>query len=75
MLYSNPQLDRMIDQVKVEMNSETRLRLAREALLLANADVAYVPLYRRAVVWAMRPNIRAVVIPNDNLELRWVDID
>jgi peptide/nickel transport system substrate-binding protein len=72
--YSSAAVDRLIDQIKVEMNTDTRVKLIHEVLLKANADVAYVPLVRRAVVWAMRPNVKVVPSPQDTLELRWVNV-
>jgi peptide/nickel transport system substrate-binding protein len=43
------------------------LRLLRE-------DLAYIPLYRRTLTWAMNKKVRAVQWPSDTLELRWVQV-
>jgi peptide/nickel transport system substrate-binding protein len=46
-----------------------------DALRIMDADLPLIPLYRRTLTWAMRPQIHAVQWPNDVLELRWVRID
>jgi len=46
-----------------------------DALRMLQADLPLVPLYRRTLVWVMRPNISVAQWPNDVLELRWVRID
>jgi peptide/nickel transport system substrate-binding protein len=43
-------------------------------LRLAADDIAYVPLYRRTLTWAMAKNVRAVIWPNYTAELRWVRV-
>lgn len=73
--YSNPALDALIDAIRVEPDADRRRRLVGEALRLLREDLPLIPLYRRTLTWAMRPNIHVVQWPNDVLELRWVRID
>lgn len=70
--YSNPKLDVLIDSMRVEPDLTRRRALVGTALRLATDDVAYVPLYRRTLTWAMAKKVRAVIWPNDTAELRWV---
>jgi peptide/nickel transport system substrate-binding protein len=73
--YSNPKLDALIDAIRVEPNLDKRRALIGEALQLLNTDLPMVPLYHRTLAWAMRRNISLVHLPNDVLDLRWVQVD
>lgn len=73
--YSNPQLDRLIDAILVEPDLARRNRLVGDALKILRDDLPLIPLYRRVLTWAARPNIRFAQWPNDVLELRWVRIE
>lgn len=72
--YSNPQVDQLIDAIRVEPDLGQRRAKTGEVLRLLTEDVALIPLYRRKLTWVMRPNIDAEHWPNDVLELRWVRI-
>ena len=72
--YSNARLDQLIDAIRVEPNLESRRALVADALTMMHDELPLVPLYRRKLTWAMRPNIDVVHWPNDVLELRWVRI-
>jgi peptide/nickel transport system substrate-binding protein len=63
--YSNPKMDQLIAQIKVEGDLKKRDGLIREALLLIHNDVALLPLHQPLVPWAMRKNIDAVFSPNN----------
>jgi peptide/nickel transport system substrate-binding protein len=70
--YSNPALDTLIDDLRVEPDlTRRRARVATVLRLLAE-DLPAVPLYRRTLNWAMASKLSAVQWPNDILELRWV---
>ncbi len=73
--YSNPDLDALIDSIRIEPDAARRNRLVGDALRLMADDLPLVPLYRRRINWVMRPNIHAVPWPNDILELRYVRVD
>jgi peptide/nickel transport system substrate-binding protein len=73
--YSNPKLDELIDAIRVEPDLGRRRQLTGDALRLVASDLPLLPLYRRKLVWIMRPGIHASPWPNDVLELRWVHID
>jgi peptide/nickel transport system substrate-binding protein len=72
--YSNPALDKLIDAIRVEPDATRRRQLAGDALRIMNADLPLIPLYRRTLTWAMRPDISVAQWPNDVLELRFVQI-
>ena len=70
--YSNPQLDRLIDDLRVEPDLLRRRAMVGVALRLIGDEIPYVPLYRRTLTWAMQRNVSVVQWPNDTVELRWV---
>ncbi|MBS0445052.1 MAG: hypothetical protein JSR59_03780 [Proteobacteria bacterium] len=70
--YVNPQLDALIDALRVEPDLVRRRTMVGAALKMAIDDLALVPLYRRTLVWAMNRSVHAVIWPNDTMELRWV---
>ena len=72
--YSNPQLDALIDAIRVEPDLTRRRARVGVALRMIGDDLPYVPLYRRTLTWAMAKKVSAVQWPNDQIELRWVKV-
>ncbi len=56
--YSNPKLDKMIEESLDTTNDAKREAIAREAAAIASADRAIIPLYHQKVTWAMKKNIK-----------------
>jgi len=73
--YSNPKLDALIDRARAEPLGEKRNHLFAEAMALLDEDCAFIPTAYRNIVWAMRRNVRTPIVPNDNLDLRFVNLD
>ncbi len=73
--YSNAKVDDLLDRARVELDVAKRRALLVEAMTALDADAAFVPLVYRRVVWAMRKNVTTPILPNDNLDLRFVNID
>jgi peptide/nickel transport system substrate-binding protein len=72
--YSNPRLDTLIDNIRVEPDMTRRRAMIDVALRLIRDDLPYIPLYRRTLSWAMAKKVKAVQWPNDTIELRWVRV-
>ena len=72
--YSNPQLDTLIDGIRVEPDMTRRRAMIATALRLIRDDLPYIPLYRRTLSWAMNKKVQAVQWPADSIELRWVRV-
>ncbi len=72
--YSNPQLDTLIDNLRVEPDLTRRRAMVGVVLRLIGEDLPFIPLYRRTLNWAMSKKVRAVQWPNDTIELRWVQV-
>lgn len=69
--YSNPELDKLIDGIRVEPDLTRRRAMVATVLRLVADDLPYIPLYRRTLTWAMARKVQVVQWPNDTLELRW----
>jgi peptide/nickel transport system substrate-binding protein len=72
--YRNPQLDALIDGLRIEPDLAKRRAMVGDALRIVHAELPLLPLYRRRHNWVMRPNVDVVHWPNDVLELRWVTL-
>ncbi|MEO7852713.1 MAG: ABC transporter substrate-binding protein [Rubrivivax sp.] len=70
--YSNPQLDTLIDNIRIEPDLLRRRAMVGTALRLIDEQLPYIPLYRRKLNWALVKGVQAVQWPNDAIELRWV---
>lgn len=56
--YSNPQMDALVVQSATEMDDVKRGAILRQAVELAMADYALIPLHFEQSVWAMRNNLQ-----------------
>ncbi|CAM3617811.1 Solute-binding protein family 5 domain-containing protein [Bordetella sputigena] len=52
--YSNPEVDKLIDEARVTVDKDKRLALERKATQLAMADVAVIPMHAQSVAVATR---------------------
>ena len=73
-MLSNPKLDVLIDAVRTEPDLTKRRARVGVVLRMLHDDVAYIPLYRRHLNWAMKKNVSVAMWPNDTMELRWVKV-
>jgi peptide/nickel transport system substrate-binding protein len=56
--YSNPEVDRLLDQSLSEMDGEKREQMVIAAMRMAMEDVAVVPLHIQTNIWAMRRGLQ-----------------
>jgi peptide/nickel transport system substrate-binding protein len=73
--YSNPKVDGAIDQGRLEFDPARRRAIFTEAMLAIDGDAGFIPLIYRKTTWAMRKGVKAVIRPNDVLDLRMVNVD
>lgn len=73
--YSNPALDKLIDQSKLETDPAKRTRLLTSALQMASDDVAMIPLHNQLLYWAMREKITLVMRPDNRVDWNLVKVD
>jgi peptide/nickel transport system substrate-binding protein len=73
--YSNARVDALIDAGRHDFDDARRTARFTEAMALLDEDAAFVPIYTRKIVWAMRRNVNVVMRPNDNVDVRLVKVD
>ena len=61
--WSNGQMDKLIANVKVELDPAKRNAGIREALVLANQELPLVTIHQQLIPWAMRRNVDAWFSP------------
>ncbi|MGH6610129.1 MAG: ABC transporter substrate-binding protein, partial [Burkholderiaceae bacterium] len=70
--YSNPKLDALIDAIRIEPDLTRRRAMVGTVLRTVADELPYLPLYRRTLTWAATKDVKLVMWPNDQIELRWV---
>jgi peptide/nickel transport system substrate-binding protein len=73
--YSNPKLDAVIDQAKVQTDLLVRNRMLTQALQMSNDDVSHIPLHNQVIPWAMKRNIDVVHRPDNRLDWRVIKVN
>jgi peptide/nickel transport system substrate-binding protein len=73
--YSNAKVDEAIDRGRAEFDPAKRAAIFTEAMLAIDADAGFIPIIYRKTIWAMRKGVKAVIRPNDILDLRMVTVD
>ena len=72
--YSNPKLDVLIDNMRVEPDLTRRRAMVGVALRIVNDELPFIPLYRRTLTWAMSKKVSVIQWPADTPELRWASV-
>jgi peptide/nickel transport system substrate-binding protein len=73
--YSNPQVDALVERIKVEVDQATRNQLIEQALLLSHQDVSHIPLHNQVIPWAMKKNISLYHRADNRIDMRAVKVD
>jgi peptide/nickel transport system substrate-binding protein len=73
--YSNPQMDGLIERIKVETDPKLRRELIGKALTLSHEDVAYLPLHNQIIPWAMKKNVDVVHRADNRIDWRLVRVN
>jgi peptide/nickel transport system substrate-binding protein len=73
--YSNAKADAAIDKGRVEFDMAKRVAHFTEAMVAIDADAGFIPIVYRNIGWAMRDKVKAVIRPNDVLDLRFVNVE
>ena len=68
--YSNPRVDELAIMSASEVEEEKRVALIEEAIAIARADIAYIPLHQQPLSWAARDNVSIIQFP-DNYFRAW----
>ncbi|MGZ5098936.1 MAG: ABC transporter substrate-binding protein, partial [Usitatibacter sp.] len=73
--WSNAEMDRLIDTIKVEGDPAKRNAAVRSALLLANRELPTVNIHQQLIPWAMRKNVTAHFSPVNTVYFYRVRVD
>src|SRR3954469_13820190 len=68
---SDPQIDRMVDQAKIETDTAKRDKLLRDGLVRTRDQHYYVPLHHQMRPWAMKKNVSITYSPDDRPQARF----
>ena len=61
--WSNPDVDRLLDEIKVQMDPAKRNEAIRRVMVIANETRAVLPIHQQLLPWAMRRNVDAWFSP------------
>ena len=61
--WSNPEVDRLLDDIKVQMDPAKRNEAIRRVMVIANETRAVLPIHQQLLPWAMRRNVEAWFSP------------
>src|SRR5690554_5670284 len=73
--YSNPEVDKLIDQVKTETDDAKRTEAIRKALAIHAQEFGHIPLHDQVIPWAMRKNVNVVHRADNRLTMEWVTVE
>ncbi len=73
--YSNPEVDKLIDQVKTETDDAKRTEAIQKALAIHAKEFGHIPLHDQVIPWAMRKNVNVVHRADNRLTMEWVTVD
>ncbi|QJR16154.1 ABC transporter substrate-binding protein [Usitatibacter palustris] len=71
---SDPELDRLIEAVEVELDATKRSALMLQALMRVREKVYTIPLHRQIIPWAVRANVNVVHRADNVVTATWVRI-
>ncbi len=72
--WSNPEFDKLLDQIAVETDVERRLAMIEQASKIIHDQAAFIPLHQQNVVWATKKNISLVQLADNYFPLRFVTV-
>lgn len=71
---SDPDIDRLADQIAVELDGEKRQSLIDQAAKIWQAKVYTIPLHQQTIIWAARSNIELKQLADNTFPLRYVRV-
>jgi peptide/nickel transport system substrate-binding protein len=71
---SDPEIDRMVDQAKIETDEAKRDKLLRDGLVRTRDQYYYVPLHHQMRPWAMKKNVTITYSPDDRPTARFANV-
>lgn len=72
--WSNPQFDKLLDDIAVETNPARRQDMINQASKIIHDQAAFIPLHQQTIVWAAKKTISLVQPADDTFPLRFVTV-
>jgi peptide/nickel transport system substrate-binding protein len=72
--YSNPHLDKLIDQIGVESNADKRNAMITQTIQILQKDVPVIPLHQQVIVWAAKDNVSLAQLADNYFPYRYVTV-
>jgi peptide/nickel transport system substrate-binding protein len=72
--FHDPELDRLIDAIAVEIDAGKRRSMMLEAFKRVRENVYVIPLHRQMIPWAARANVKVVHRPDNVVEALWITV-
>lgn len=73
--YSNAEVDKLIDQVKTEVDPAKRNAAIEKALQIHAQEFGHIPLHDQVIPWAMRKNVNVIHRADNRLTAEWVVVN
>ena len=72
--WSNPQFDKLLDDIAVETDPARRQSMIEQASKIIHDQAAFIPLHQQMVVWATKKNVSVVQLSDNTFPLRFVAV-
>jgi peptide/nickel transport system substrate-binding protein len=73
--FKNAELDRLIEQIDVEMDAAKRQQQINQAIQVLQRDVNVIPLHRQVIPWVTRSGITLVHRSDNKFTPLWMKVD
>ena len=73
--YSNPKVDALIDDIKVESNAQKRDDMIHEAFAIFAKEFGSLPLHNQVIPWAMQKNIKLTHRADNRPVMDWIVVE
>ena len=70
--YCNHKVDELLNRIAVEVDTDKRQALIREAMELHKDDIGHMPLHQQALAWGVKDNVELAQNPDNTFTLRFV---
>ncbi len=72
--YSNPEVDKLIEQIANEIDTGKRQALVDTMMTIHKEEVGHLPLHQQPLSWGVKDGVELVQAPDNTFNLRWVKI-
>jgi len=73
-LYSNPELDKLIDAERAELNQEKRAGILKQIAKMFQDETIMIPLVQQNWIYGVSPKLKFKPLPNGQLPVAWMTL-